>query len=88
MAQIPKNLTHTHPPAAYRIQLQGQLDQSWSAWFDNMNITVDKDEDGLAVTTLTGLVPDQPALHGLLSRIRDLGLTINTVQRIKNPIDK
>ena len=71
-------------PAAYQIKLQGRLDESWSAWFDGMRLTVGKDEDGLAVTTLEGCITDQSALHGLLSRIRDLGLMILSIQRMKS----
>jgi hypothetical protein len=67
-------------PATYQIRVQGRLDESWSAWFDNMTITVENHENGAAVTTLTGTVTDQVALHGLLSRIRDLGLPLLLVQ--------
>jgi hypothetical protein len=66
----------------YRIVVQGRLDESWSARFDDMALTVERSEDGSAVTTLSGTVSDQPALHGLLARIRDLGLPLLSVERL------
>jgi hypothetical protein len=48
-----------------------------------MEIALHSNDEGLPVTVITGLVADQPALHGLLSRIRDLGLIILSVQRIE-----
>ena len=70
-------------PANYKIEVQGCLDASWSEWFDGMSIIVTKDEDGMIITTMTGLVTDQVALHGLLARIRDLGLSILLVRCLK-----
>jgi hypothetical protein len=67
-------------PATYTIKVQGRLDASWSAWFDNMTVTVASGDGGPAITTLTGSVIDQVALHGLLARIRDLGLPLLLVQ--------
>ncbi len=63
-------------PAIYRICVQGELDEDWLNWFDDMSITVKSGR-----TTLTGIVPDQPALHGLLFKIRDLGLPLLSVNR-------
>jgi len=65
-----------HQPATYRICVQGELDQDWLGWFDNMTITVESGR-----TTLMGTVADQPALHGLLFKIRDLGLPLLSVNR-------
>jgi len=67
-------------PAIYTIKVQGRLDASWSAWFDNLTITVASGNGGPAITTLTGPVIDQVALHGLLARIRDLGLPLLLVE--------
>ena len=63
-------------PATYQITVQGRLDESWSDWFNGMSITVDCQKEGQTITTLTGIVPDQAALHGLLNRIRDLSLPL------------
>jgi hypothetical protein len=71
--------------ATYRIKVRGRLEDRWSSRFDDMAITVESDEEGSAVTTLTGEVADQAALHGLLARIRDLGLPLLLVQRIETP---
>ena len=63
-------------PAVYQIKVQGRLDASWKEWFGDMTIAVSHDKDRMTVTTMTGLVVDQVALHGLLLRIRDLGLPL------------
>lgn len=76
-----------HLPATYRIKVQGRLDEGWSTWFDNMAITVESGDDGATVTTLTGVVIDQPALHGLLTRVRDLGLLLLLVERVERGDD-
>ncbi len=67
--------------ALYRIQIKGMFDSTWSDWFDNLSLSVVVDQ-GNSVTTLFGFVPDQSALHGLLDRIRDLGLTLLLVERL------
>lgn len=59
-------------PMAYCIKVQGQLDPKWSDWFDGFDITVIGEE----TTILVGRVADQAALHGLLNKIRDLGLPL------------
>ena len=59
----------------YQIRLQGHLDQRWSAWFDGLTLTTDADGS----TTLRGPVADQAALHGLLQRLRDLGMPLVSV---------
>jgi len=57
------------------IRVKGQLDQHWSDWFDDLTVThTDQNE-----TVLTGPVVDQAALHGLLAKLRDLGLPIVSV---------
>jgi hypothetical protein len=54
------------------IRVKGQINQQWSEWFDGLVIShSDPDE-----TILTGLVPDQAALYGIISRLRDLGLSM------------
>jgi hypothetical protein len=61
----------------YEIRVKGVLDRGWSAWFDGLEIT--SDERGQ--TTLAGPIADQAALHGLLAKIRDLGLELLEVRR-------
>jgi hypothetical protein len=61
----------------YQIRVEGVLDQRWSAWFDGLQLT---SEPG-GVTVLAGEVADQAALHGLLAKIRDLGLPLLSVHR-------
>ena len=68
-------------PAAYRIRVQGHLDQRWSAWFDDLTVT--RESDG--TTSLSGAVTDQAELHGLLMKIRDLGITLISVNVIDPP---
>ena len=64
-------------PASYEIRVEGVLDQRWAAWLGGLHI----DRDG-AQTVISGLLADQPALHGLLAKIRDLGLCLISVHRL------
>ncbi len=69
-------------PVFYEITIQGCLDPQWSKWFDGMTLTpLDQGESGGACTLITGFVIDQPALYGLLIKIRDLNLTLISVRR-------
>jgi|APSaa5957512622_1039677.scaffolds.fasta_scaffold264874_1 hypothetical protein len=68
-----------HGAADYQITVKGKLESRWSEWFEGMTIS----SEG-ALTTLSGIVPDQSALHGLLMRIRDLGLPLISVERIES----
>ena len=70
-------------PVVYQIEVQGRLDETWSTWFDGMAVTIGKSGGHKTVTTLAGPVTDQAALHGILSRIRDLGLPLLSVQRLE-----
>ena len=65
-------------PPRYEIRVDGHLDDRWTAWFDDLTLT--RENDG--TTTLRGLVPDQAALHGLLAKVRDLGVTLMSVEVI------
>ena len=67
-----------HGPARYQIKVKGQLGSEWSQWFDGMTVA----SEG-AFSTLTGDLMDQSALHGLLVRVRDLGLPLIAVNRIE-----
>lgn len=61
----------------YEIRVKGELGPEWSSWFDGFTITTDNDGE----TTLTGQIADQPALHGLLAKIQNLGLTLVRVEQ-------
>lgn len=65
-------------PARYRLRVVGRLDHHWSARFAGFALT----NEGDGTTSLTGAVTDQAELHGLLTRIRDLGVTLISVQAI------
>jgi hypothetical protein len=65
-------------PATYRIEVPGELDESWSDWAGGMTITVESESDGPPVTTLTGTL-DQAALQSLLRRLYSLGLPLISV---------
>jgi hypothetical protein len=68
---------HAEPPVHYEIRVGGVLGSGWSAWFDGLQVT--SDEHGQ--TTIAGPIADQAALHGLLAKIRDLGLELLSVHR-------
>jgi hypothetical protein len=62
----------------YEIRLKGRLDGRWAAWFDGLGLT----HDGAGITVIHGPVADQAALHGLLNKVRDLGLPLVSVTRV------
>lgn len=66
-------------PATYQIIIQGQLGPDWSDWFEGMTIAPAADQKE-PLTTLTGLVTDQAALHGLLNRLYGLGLPLLSIK--------
>ena len=72
-------------PAMYRIEVEGRLREDWPAPVDGLIVTVSSDTDRPDVTTLTGTMPDQAALHGLLAYIRDLGVPLLSVKCIDRP---
>ena len=74
-------MSETQPPAHYEITVEGILDLHWSAWFDGLQLASDGGR-----TILTGPVADQGALHGLLAKIRDLGLPMLAVRRTEPPL--
>jgi hypothetical protein len=67
----------TATPARYEIRVEGGLGQEWSAWFDGLQVA-----SGGRETVISGVIGDQAALHGLLDRVRDLGLCLISVHRI------
>jgi hypothetical protein len=73
MMQINENYD---PQSTYQIIVKGVLDESWSDWFDGFTITVFQE------TKLVGPIRDQASLHGLLAKIRDLGLELVSVEQM------
>jgi len=63
----------------YKIRIKGHLDQQWTEWFEGLTITLEDNGD----TLLTGHVVDQAALHGLLRKVRDLGMPLLSVDSVK-----
>jgi hypothetical protein len=70
-------------PAIYRIEMDGNIDQSILTWFDDMTLSTESREEGKTTSTLVGLVADQAALHGLLNRIYNLGFLVISVTRVE-----
>lgn len=71
------------PPSSaqfYDIRLKGHLDAQWATWFDGLTITLEENGD----TLLSGPVADQAALHGLLRKVRDLGMPLVSVVQIQS----
>jgi len=68
-----------YEPELYEIRIKGHLDDRWADWFGSMTITLEDNGD----TLLTGPVVDQAALHGLLKKVRDLGMPLISVNRVK-----
>jgi hypothetical protein len=69
-----RSRTDVGSPARYEIRVDGVLDPGW---FDGLEVSNDGQH-----TIVSGLLPDQPALHGLLTKIRDLGLCLISLQRL------
>jgi hypothetical protein len=64
-------------PARYEIRVGGVLDDRWADWFGGLQVSSDGTQ-----TVIAGLLPDQSALHGLLARVRDLGLCLISVRQL------
>lgn len=75
------------PQALYEIKIQGQLDQSWQAYFNDLSAVLTH-PDGLATTTLIAPIVDQPALRGLLCKLWDLNLTLISVRQLATDWEK
>ena len=72
--------TDSSEPIVYQIRIQGHLGPGWSDWFEGLTILLEDDGD----TLLTGPVVDQAALHGLLRKVRDLGMPLISLIRVKS----
>jgi len=66
-------------PLVYQIRIQGQLGREWTDWFGGLTITLEDNGE----TLLTGLVVDQAALHGVLRKVRDVGMPLLSVNHVK-----
>jgi hypothetical protein len=69
-----------HHSGNYEIRIKGLLDDRWAAWFDDLSLSHQHD----GTTIIHGPVVDQAALHGLLRKVRDLGLTLVSVRRLES----
>jgi hypothetical protein len=66
-------------PMVYQIRIKGHLGREWTDWFGNLTLTLEDNGE----TLLTGPVVDQAALHGVLKKVRDLGMPLLSVNRVK-----
>lgn len=78
MSQDRNPKTNPDQPSVYEIRIRGHLGPHWEDWFEGMKVTLEENGE----TVLTGPVMDQPALHGMLKKVRDLGLTLILVNRL------
>ena len=74
---VPTQANPMDEPMVYQIKLKGRLGFQWTNWFDGLAITLDENGD----TLITGPVVDQSALHGLLRKVRDLGMPLISVMQ-------
>ncbi len=72
--------TNSDQPVVYQIRIKGHLGRQWTDWFEGLIITLEEDGN----TLLTGPVIDQAALHGLLKKVRDLGMPLVSVSPVES----
>ena len=73
------NETNCTNPGEYRIVVKGHVDEGRSYWFEGLIIVTGYDQDGQPITTLSGALADQAALHGVLAKIRDMNIPLISV---------
>ena len=78
MSETHASQSRRHEAGQYEIRLQGHLDARWAAWFDGLTLT----REGDGTTLIRGRVVDQAALHGLLQKVRDVGLPLVSVRNV------
>lgn len=78
-AQPKQPILKVFQPARYQIRLQGCVSADWASWLEAAEVTCEGSGPA-CITTLTGIVQDQPALFGLLSQVRDLGIPLIAVE--------
>jgi hypothetical protein len=81
MSETHASTEHHHEPRLYEIRIVGHLDTRWADWFEGLSFTHESD----GTTILYGPVVDQAALHGLLRKVRDLGLPLISAIRVEPP---
>ena len=80
MSKDSKTEPNLNQPLIYQIRLQGHLSQQWTDWFGGLLITLEDNGE----TLLTGPLVDQAALHGLLKKVRDLGMPLLAINHLKS----
>jgi hypothetical protein len=78
MSTPPASTDDHHISERYEIRLKGHLDARWTAWFDGLSLT----HEGDGITVIHGRIIDQAALHGVLRKVRDVGLPLISVIRV------
>ena len=79
MSETPRIDSDRGETGLYEIRLRGHLDTRWAAWFDGLSLTHQPD----GTTVIHGDIPDQAALHGLLQKVRDIGLPLVSVSHVE-----
>jgi hypothetical protein len=78
MSEAGTSTTDDYGPGLYEIRVKGHLDQRWAERLEGLTLTLESN----GITSISGQLTDQAALHGVLNRVRDLGLTMISVERL------